>query len=432
MDKKVITIVILFFLVAMAWSGTFYLASKEKQQYKTQLAKAEELEEKNIYIDAAATYKTLLTMDPSNFDLVMKYGEMSEQLGNEAEFLKSCAHAKQIDPESPIPYLAEANYYLEDEQVASAIDVLQEASAIESKEIDKLLASLLGEYNEMYASLSDIGDWNSGYVAAEKEGQWGLMNSNGDFTISPQYAAIGAIAEGEELIPVQQNDEWFYVDQLGYRKLVADDQFSYLGHFSEGVAAAELNGKSGYINQDFEKFHFEFSYVSAMKNGVAAVKNNQNKWALIDGEFNLITGFIYDDVVLDSNRICSMNEVIFVKQNGSFSLINTQGKPVGDEQFQAVKPFVSNQPAAVKQDGQWGFVDLNGEVVIAPQYQNANSYSCGRAGVLIDDQWGFIDSKNHIQIEPSFSSVKPFSQEGVAPVKRGDSDWQLIQLYEYS
>ncbi len=431
MNRARLTLIILSLSMFAAWGGTFYLATKEKKEYQAQLAEAKQFEEKEIYIDAARTYKSLLKINPEDFDLVMKYGEMSEKLGNETDFLNSCELAKQLDQESAAPYLAEAKYYLKENEIASAIDVLKEGAELENEEIDQLLASLLGEYNHMYASLSDIDDWNNEYVAAEKDGKWGLMNCDGDFIIPPQFDDIGTVTEEVQLIPVLQNDEWFYIDKHGNRKLVSDDQYSYLGLFSEGIAPAELNGKAGYINQDFEQFHFEYSYVSAMKNGVAAVKNNQNKWALIDNDFNLITEFIYDDVVLDSNRFCTLNEVIFVKQNGVYSLIDLKGNPVGNEQFQAAKPFASNQPAAVKKDGKWGFVDSNGEMIIEPQYQNANSFSCGRAGVLVDNQWGFIDSKNRIQIEPTFTSVKPFSVSGVAPVKSESSEWQLIQLYEY-
>ena len=47
-----------------------------------------------------------------------------------------------------------------------------------------------------------------------------------------------------------------------------------------------------------------------------------------------------------------------------------------------MKPFyMDNSYAAVKKDGNWGFADKDGNMVIAPQYEDARSFSYGYAVV---------------------------------------------------
>lgn len=56
----------------------------------------------------------------------------------------------------------------------------------------------------------------------------------------------------------------------------------------------------------------------------------------------------------------------------------------------------------VKQNGQYGFIDLSGEVVIKPQYEYAGSFYSGLAPVVIDGTLGYIDKKNKQVIEAQF------------------------------
>ena len=57
----------------------------------------------------------------------------------------------------------------------------------------------------------------------------------------------------------------------------------------------------------------------------------------------------------------------------------------------------------VVQDGKWGYIDRTGNVIIAPQFQQASEFSEGVAAVNIDGKWGYIDQKGQIVIEPQFA-----------------------------
>ena len=76
--------------------------------------------------------------------------------------------------------------------------------------------------------------------------------------------------------------------------------------------------------------------------------------------------------------------------------------------IEATWPFVDGM-ARVKVDGKWGFIDTNGKMVIAPQYERVENFFEGLAGVKKDDKWGFVDKKGRIVVEPQFDEIWDFS-----------------------
>ncbi|EAL4125815.1 WG repeat-containing protein [Campylobacter coli] len=77
--------------------------------------------------------------------------------------------------------------------------------------------------------------------------------------------------------------------------------------------------------------------------------------------------------------------------------------------------FVSGDLIRVKIDGQWSFLDKNGEFAIEPKFDNLGVFSEGLAGVELNRKYGFMDKNGKIVIEPKFDGVGNFS-EGLAAV----------------
>ncbi len=431
-DAKVV-FALLIVIISGTWFGVFHNVTAKESTFHELVQSAEKFEKKKIYVDAAEYYKKALELSPEDFQLTMKYAYMNEFMGNETAFLQYCAKASQLDTDSVEPYLAQANHFLSKQKISRAIAVLkQSANVADRSEISTMLDSLRGKYMKLYASFDDINNWYEDTATVQENGKWGLITSEGNRKILSQFDQINGFDEEEAVMPVSLLGEWYYIDRTGQRKLVGDDTFEELGVFSEGVAPAKLDGKYGYIDRNFKKHMFEYDYVSAMKNGVAAVKNSEGKWALINKQFEPTTEFIYDDVIIDQNGFCTQFNAIFVQKDEYYILVDLKGNQLGTQRMAIAKPFAANEYAAVKVDDKWGFISQKGIMMIQPQYDNANSFSTGLAGVLVDDKWGFINPDNKMIIEPTFANAKLFSKDGVAPVQfKSDSKWQLIQLLEY-
>ena len=84
--------------------------------------------------------------------------------------------------------------------------------------------------------------------------------------------------------------------------------------------------------------------------------------------------------------------------------------------------------AAIKKNGKWGFVDINGKVVIEPKYENARSFSNGNAAIMENGKWGFINKKQSQIVECRFDDAKDFSPKKSCFVKENEQ-WNLIVFY---
>ena len=71
----------------------------------------------------------------------------------------------------------------------------------------------------------------------------------------------------------------------------------------------------------------------------------------------------------------------------------------------------------------WGYMNRKGDIVIAPQYEDADDFEEGLASVSIyknDNQYyGYIDTKGRMVIEPIYSRAGKM-REGIAVVAKDD------------
>jgi len=69
--------------------------------------------------------------------------------------------------------------------------------------------------------------------------------------------------------------------------------------------------------------------------------------------------------------------------------------------------------------GAFGFADRTGRVVIAPAFDEVDSFHEGLAAVQVDGKWGYIDRAGKLVIDTTFASAVAFDS-GRARVLRGD------------
>ncbi len=86
--------------------------------------------------------------------------------------------------------------------------------------------------------------------------------------------------------------------------------------------------------------------------------------------------------------------------------------------------FVSGDLIKVKIDGQWSFLDENGEFIAKPEFDSVSTFSEGLARVELNRKWGFIDKSGKIIAKPEFDDVWSFSEE-LAAVKL-NGKWGFI------
>lgn len=135
------------------------------------------------------------------------------------------------------------------------------------------------------------------YIRVENETKrkYGVFNLLTLKQIVPSiYDNLGKITWTSDLIAVERNGKWGYVNKEG--KEIISFSYDTAGTFNNGLAPVSLNGKSWYINENGKKaFSAEYDSASDFIGTIAYVSKN-NKYGLIDTSGKLIFQFEYDSI----------------------------------------------------------------------------------------------------------------------------------------
>ena len=98
-------------------------------------------------------------------------------------------------------------------------------------------------------------------------------------------------------------------------------------------------------------------------------------------------------------------------------------KWIKEIRYEQIRPY-SDGLSAFKQNDKWGFIDVNGKVVISPVYDDCQDFSNGVAAVKMNGQWGYIDASGKVLIRPAFEECTPFVRNVATARKNGK--WGVI------
>ncbi len=98
-------------------------------------------------------------------------------------------------------------------------------------------------------------------------------------------------------------------------------------------------------------------------------------------------------------------------------------KWIKEIRYEQVRPY-SDGLSAFRQNDKWGYIDIAGKVIIAPEFDDCQDFSNGVAAVKVNDKWGYIDATGKVIITPSFDECRPFENNAAAAKKSGK--WGVI------
>lgn len=417
---KKIMMPFMLLLMVIGWAVTISGIGKESETFEEHMRQALAYEEKEIYIDALTEYQEALNFTKDPYPVQLKIMDMYTNLKKYGDFID---YGEKLAKEYNYPeeiVMKMVDYYKGSKKKKYAIELLKLAAAqrASSELYIQELAELRGTYTSRYLGKDKVWSYVNGYAVFEKEELFGLLNEDGDEAVRAGYQVITPYANQPELATVKSEDQWFCIDEGGYRKLVPEQPVDELGMFGDGFITFRINGLYGYMDDRLTVIQEpQWEYAGVFCEKTAAVKKN-GKWALINTKFENVTDYIFDEIVVTEYGQVGEYGVFFAKQNGVYYLFNLTGEKISAAGFEQVRCFASLQPAAVCQNGIWGYVSQTGDMVIAPQYDQAESFACDLAPVQIDGKWGYIDQENRIRILAEFNEAKSFSPNGSASVRK--------------
>ena len=429
MKIKLIAIVLLVVAGLAAIISNVSSAVSVNNEYKQYIANAERNAEKDIPYVAVTNYKKAFKIKAPSEDTFLLYMNEMKELG-EDYYLLALDEYLSLFPMSSNAYELNLKRLFDEENYNSVVKL-----ALEAKNKGVITETIKNYYFDSYymyryvrVGFQEAYSFLGQYALVKLGDLYGYLNYDGDYLIAPCFKDASIFMDTSAA--VDDGTGFHMVNALGFKIAITSEPVDSLSFLMNGNLLASKDDKYGYLKSDLVvPESFSFDDATNFRNNVAAVNEN-GKWALIGSDGKNITEFIFEDVIRDEFNTCISNGVIFAKSEGKYYMYNAEGKRISDVGFDDACSFVGTEPAAVKIDDKWGFVNASGDIVIEPKYEDAKSFNISLAPVCVDGVWDYIDSSEIVRIEGDFEDAKPFASVGIAAIKEGEV-WNYIKLITF-
>jgi hypothetical protein len=283
------------------------------------------------------------------------------------------------------------------------------------------------------ARFTHAGLFHHGVAPVEVNGVWGFIDRKGNWVLEPEFA--GVLRGGDGRFGVLRGGRWGFISING--AMIVDPVFEDAQPFRDGVAAVKQDGKWGYIAANGGRvLPFLYAEASSRESGFATAKMEGastvagtayeqggievgNDWGVIDsmGRFRI---FYVDSPIVNVSPLSEGVTIITVEGDHQ-KLFNKNGAEITtDLPIGRARRFSEGLAAVSFDNDHWGFVDLDGKLLIPDRFDGALEFSDGVAPVKIGSMWGYINKKAELVLAPEYDAAYPFN-ERYAVVRKGDN-----------
>ncbi len=242
---------------------------------------------------------------------------------------------------------------------------------------------------------------------------FGYIAEDGKYVITPQYISATSFSEGLAWV-VAKDETPKAIDKDGKVQFqIEDDKIEMVGNFKNGLAPFMIKDKKfhpiwGFMNKLGKvvinpKFHkvLDFSEGKCAVMEYEGVWGRTGKWGFIDVSGNYINDIKYEE--------CSSYQgglsIVSVLEYSKVGVIDENGDFVVNPTFQGIER--DGEYLKIKKNAQYGWMDLTGQIIISPQFQEAGSFNnSDLAPVSIGDKLGYVNRKGNIVINPQFENIQ--------------------------
>ena len=201
-------------------------------------------------------------------------------------------------------------------------------------------------WSDMFSSTTKTG-FSEDVVGVEKDGKWGVIDTQGNTVIPFEFERIEGFSDG--LAVIYSGGKHGYIDMQGNIIIPAD--YDIARNFSGGYAIVGKNSGNqtlyGAINQQGTiVVPMIYPNMHDFAEGMACVSNSDNRYGFVDTTGELVVPMIYDRALKYSNGL---------------ALVRVDDKRISEKQ------------------GKYGYIDKQGNAVIPLEYSYAKTFSNGLA-----------------------------------------------------
>lgn len=428
-NYRMLVPLVLIILLGLSWYVLISNKAQTDSEYNGYLAEARKFAGIGVTTHAIENYKKALEINPSP-DIYVEVANYYESQGEKRDHLSWCKVFFEKYPTEPKAYDALLKAYYNDKAYESCFDLIIIASKrnVTSDYLNSISKEIEYIYSVDFNTYDDVGVFSNNYSAVKKNEGWGFVDSFGKLSVSARYQSVGVFTQSGFSPVVNSLGEAYFIDNTGAKILASHDSYVRFSPLSDDIIAAQRpDGKYVYVDQDFNILHGDYDYATTMNYNVAAVQVGDT-WKIVDNAGAELIPTAYTAVIRDEKDIVYRNERLFVSLGNGYIMIDSAGNQIGTQIFEDAKLFYDATYAAVKIDGEWCFVDRDGNLKSDKRYEDARSYVNGMAAVKVSEKWGFVDVNEELKIAAEFDDARDFNEKGSCFVKTGEK-WQLLKLY---
>ena len=234
---------------------------------------------------------------------------------------------------------------------------------------------------------------NGKYYIVKDGNNWEIIDTEGKTYLSGDYDDIVSV-NGENAIVVD-NDKYGVVQISDGKKLI-DVNYDNIAYGANNNYIVENKSKYGIINTQGNKV-LDFNYSNIV------YRNDANFYEAINKDY---TSDLFDaelNLKLDNVMFSELNVedgYMKVRENDQYNYYNFRFEKKSSSEILSTNTIFLSR----NEEGKYGFVDKNGNVVVNYIYDDAkeqNDY--GYASVKQNGLWGAVDSRGQIAVSPSYN-----------------------------
>lgn len=425
--KRVLFAVGCIALLLASYAATITSKSDAEKQLEL-MEQADQYLQDEVYIRAiplletATAYRDEYTLQAEE-TLKGVYLKMIQKSGYARKYTDLLDKQMARKDAAPEVFLEAASYYLKLSRYGLAFSVLKDGiEKTGSQDLVDLYEANRYQYTVNRDTYQDVTAIYNGAIQVKLDGFWGLANARGNLLIPCEYDQVSTFSEDRAI--VRKGKTISAVDQDNNRLALLHEAAEEVGSFGGGRVSLRTDAGWQRASGELQVGSMAFEAIGMYSNGYAPAKIN-GRWGLVDTGSEWLLQPEYDGVIQDELGRCYAQEAVFVKK-GDQAVLLVDGQQIGA--YEDAKPFQDDW-AAVKKDGKWGFIDVDGTIKIDFQFDDALSFGQHLAAVRQGDLWGYVSLEGQVVIEPIFLEAKSFCK-GCAPVRDADG-WKFITLLEY-
>lgn len=268
-----------------------------------------------------------------------------------------------------------------------------------------------------------ISFFNSNLIVITQNNKEGVIDSNFNVVIEPQYNTVEPYLYNENLMiyqPFKEGKTTYYrpaiLDLKG--NIVLDFKYDDLTIISlePFLLIAKINNKYGVINlKDEVIIPFEYEYLKP--------HNERSKYLIAEKEYsNFDIIDINNNIIIPFEKYCRMqflSDETFIKSYDKFThyenlIFDFNNNKVCDTKFKFIKDSDCDSDiiGATTDFENWGYIDKYGKTVIDFKYKDVHDFVGSYAFVAKD-----LTEKNHGLIDKNGNEILPFKFSFVAPLE---------------